>query len=292
MKALSFKIPKTGETSFNVQVDDVPHFYDRLHFHPELQITLVQKSHGTLFVGDSISTFRPGDLFIIGPNIPHVVKNDHLFYKEENLKAKSISIFFSKEAFGDTFFELPELTKINDFLNKADKGLRILGGPKIKIAEKILKLVHLKGFESLLMFFSILKDLANHKQIETLSRISFSAKNNALQSEKISRVFQFIMDNYQRPIKLEEAAKITNLSVSAFCRYFKLHTRSTFSRFLNEIRISTACKQLIESEYSVSEICYHVGFNNISNFNRQFKIITGLTPSQYLAKQKVMQDSV
>jgi AraC-like DNA-binding protein len=285
MKALSFKIPKTGETSFNVQVDEVPHFYDRLHLHPELQITLIQKSHGTLFVGDSISTFKAGDLFIIGPNIPHALKNDASFYNNENFNAKSISIFFSKEAFGDSFFQLPELFKINDFLNNAEKGLRVLGENN-DIKEKVVKIVKQKGFNRLLLLFSILQDLANHKQMENLSRISFSAKSNELQSEKISRIFQFIMDNYHRPIKLEEAAEIANLSVSAFCRYFKLRTRSTFSRFLNEIRVSTACKQLIGSEYSVSEVCYQVGFNNISNFNRQFKIITGFTPSQYLSKHR------
>lgn len=286
MKALSFKIPKTGEHSFNVQVDEVPHFYDRLHLHPELQITLIQQSHGSLFVGDSISTFRPGDLFIIGPNIPHALKNDSSFFTDDQLTAKSISVFFSKEAFGPAFFQLPELSKINTFLTKAERGLRILGAEKDSIAEKILKIVEVNGFDRLLLLFSILQDLANHEQTESLSKLSFSSKSNELQSEKISRVFQFIMDNYHRPVKLEEAAEIANLSVSAFCRYFKLRTRSTFARFLNEIRISTACKQLIESEYSVSEICYQVGFNNISNFNRQFKLITGFTPSQYLLKHR------
>ena len=285
MRALSFKIPKTKETSFNVQIDEVNHFYDRLHLHPELQITLIQKSHGTLFVGDSISTFREGDLFIIGPNVPHALKNDALFYENEKLGAKSISIFFSKEAFGDSFFELPELSKINTLINKAERGLKVLGENE-DLKEKILKIKNLKGFDRLLLLFAILQELANHPQLEMLSRISFSANNDELQSEKISRVFQFVMDNYHRPIKLEEAAQITNLSVSAFCRYFKLRTRSTFSRFLNEIRISTACKQLIESEYSVSEICYQVGFNNISNFNRQFKNITGFTPSQYLSRHR------
>lgn len=286
MKALSFKIPKTGEISFNIQVDEVSHFYDRLHLHPELQITLIQQSHGSLFVGDSISTFRPGDLFIIGPNIPHALKNDALFYENENFKAKSISIFFSKEAFGDTFFQLPELAKINSLLNKAERGLRVLGDEKNSLSEKIVGIVKQKGFDRLLSLFFILQELANYEKMESLSKTSFSAKNNELQSEKISSVFQFIMDNYHRPIKLEEAAEIANLSVSAFCRYFKIRTRSTFARFLNEIRVSTACKQLIETEYSVSEICYQVGFNNISNFNRQFKTITGFTPSQYLSKHR------
>ncbi len=286
MKALSFKIPKTGESSFSVQIDEGPHFYDRLHLHPELQITLIQQSHGTLFVGDSISTFRPGDLFIIGPNIPHALKNDRLFYENKNLKAKSISIYFSEKAFGDTFFQLPELSKINDFLRKAQKGLRVLGNENHGIKQKVLQIASQKGFDRLLTLFSILQDLANHKQKEKLSRISFSAESHELQNEKISQIFQFVMDNYHRPIKLEEAAEIANLSVSAFCRYFKLRTRSTFSRFLNEIRISTACKQLIETEYSVSEICYQVGFNNISNFNRQFKIITGYTPTQYHSKHR------
>ena len=286
MKPVSFKIPRTGEGSFNVQVDEVTHFYDRLHFHPEMQITLIQKSHGTLFVGDSISTFQPGDLLVIGPNVPHTLKNDDSFYKNEKLQARSISIFFSKAAFGEVFFQLPELSKINSFLTKAERGIRILGKNKKNIEEKVLAIVAKEGFQRLLLLFSILQDLSNHDQTEQLSRMSFSPQSNELQSQKINRVLQFIMDNYHHPIKLEEVADIANLSISAFCRYFKLRTRSTFSRFLNEIRIAAACKLLMETENSVSEICYEVGFNNLSNFNRQFKKITGFTPSQYHAKYR------
>ena len=280
MKALTFKIPKTGERSFRVQVDEVDHFYDRFHHHSELQITLIVESQGSLFVGDSITTFRPGDLFIIGPNMPHLLKNDKPF-------AKSISIFFSKEAFGAAFFRLPELSKINNLLQRAEKGLRILGKSKERIAEKVAKIVEKEGFERLLLLFSILHDLSEHNRMESLSRTSFASNSGDFQSEKISRVFQFVMDNYQRPVKLEEVAAIVNLSVSAFCRYFKLRTRSTFARFINEIRISSACRQLIETDDSVSEICYRTGFNNVSNFNRQFKMITGYTPTQYLSKHRV-----
>ena len=92
------------------------------------------------------------------------------------------------------------------------------------------------------------------------------------------------MNNYTRDVQLEEAAQLVNLNKSSFCRYFKLRTHKTFSEFLNGIRIVHACKLLTNYNMTVSRICYEVGYNNISHFNRQFKRITGLTAKEYQKK--------
>ena len=71
------------------------------------------------------------------------------------------------------------------------------------------------------------------------------------------------------------------MSTAAFCRYFKEKTGKTFINFVNEMRIAYACKLLIEGRMSISQICFECGFNNLANFNRSFKKITGHTPSVY-----------
>ncbi len=286
MKVLPFKIPKTTSESFRVQIDDVPYFYDRLHNHPELQITLVKKGYGTLFVGDSISSFQEGDVHVIGSNVPHVMKNDPVFYEDEEQVAYSISVFFNKESFGKEFFNLPEMQKVKELIKNAERGIRIEGKTKETLTQKIEEIEKAEGFDRFLLLLSILNSISNSEEWNYLSNISFNVNNNQVSDQKLNDVFQYVMDNYATPIGLDEIASVANMSTSAFCRYFKLRTRKTFIRFLNEFRIGTACRELVEKNTSVSIVCYEVGFNNVSNFNRQFKTITGLTPSQYAQKYR------
>ena len=286
MKILPFKFPKSEENSFRVQIDEVSHFYDRFHHHPELQITLIEKSHGTLLIGNSISSFQEGDLFVIGANVPHSFRNHESFYKNKNLQAKSISVFFNENSLGPAFFNLPELKKVKAFLKEADRGISIKGETNAFVFS-IIKTLHLEtGLSRILSLLEILNKISNSKEVEFLSNIGFSTNPSTLESKKLEAIFQYVLDHYERTIKLEEVAAIANLSISAFCRFFKARTQKTFSKFVNEFRISVACKKLITDDYSISEICYQVGFTNLSNFNRQFKEITGFTPSGFMTMHK------
>jgi len=286
MKVLPFKIPLSESQSFRIQVDEAPYFYDRFHHHQELQITLIEKSHGTLLIGNSISTFQEGDLFVIGANVPHCFKNDSSFYDTQEASAKSTSVFFNGKSFGQGFFQLPELKKVRVFLNEADKGIQIEGETKMIIQGALKGIKSQKGLSAILSLLNMLDILSQSKDIRHLSSIGFSIQSEMLGSEKLEAIFQYVSDHYDRRIKLEEVAAIANLSVSAFCRFFKTRTRKTFSRFVNEFRISIACKHLLSGNYNVSEICYEVGFSNLSNFNRQFKLIKGYAPSTYIELYK------
>ncbi len=287
MKAVPFKIPTSSEASFRVQVDEVSHFYDRYHHHPEIQITFIEKSHGTLLIGNSISSFLEGDLFIIGANVPHSFRNPESFYKDIDLRAKSISVFFNMDSLGNDFFDLPELKKVKSILTESDKGIQIKGEAKDLICSKIRSIQKKKGIHSLLTFLEILTLISSADELNYLSSLRFSFDPSSQESERLELIFQYILDNYQQTIKLEEVAKQANLSVSAFCRFFKARTRKTFSKFLNEFRVSLACKKLISEEHSISEICYEVGFSNLSNFNRQFKEITGFSPTKYIKEVRL-----
>ena len=287
MKPLLFKNPKTEKASFHTQEDKSYFFYDVLHYHPELQLTAIIKSEGTFFVGDKIDRFNEGDVFILGSNLPHVLRNDEEYYAEnDELIAHGVSAYFKMESFGQTFFELPEMHAIKSFLDKTSRGMRITGETRNKVFPKIIELNNIEGFNRLISLLDILKDLSVSEDIEYLSGISYSSPQKDTDNQKINDVFEFVMKNYHQKITLEEVADIAYMSPTAFCRFFKQRTRKTFSKFINEVRVGNACKLLMTGKYNISEICYMCGFNNISNFNRQFKSITDYTPSEYLNAQR------
>lgn len=283
MKPLLFRVPKTEVESFRVQEDNLLHFYDSLHFHPEYQITLIIEGTGTHFVGDQIDRFQPFDLYLLGTNLPHVFRSDAEYYNPENqLSVHSISIYFRKEVFGESLFELPEMTSIKDLLIEASRGIRIR--EKTEILDKMEQLVSKQGFERMLSFWQILNEIVKSNHREALSGITYHQPQKENDNKRINAVFEFLMQNYAQEITLEQVAEIANMTTNAFCRFFKLHTRKTFSDFLNDIRIGHACKMLTTDKFSVSEICFACGFNNLSNFNRQFRRRMAVTPTDYAKK--------
>ncbi len=281
MKALPFRIPKNTETSFRIQVDQEPYFYDRLHYHPEWQITLIEKGSGTLFAGDGIHRFEPGNLFIVGSNLPHLLKSDELYYQENSPGTYALSLFFDEHSFGKGFFDLPELRQVKDFLIGASRGVRFLPPDLEVLQEKIRGIEQKTDFARLLELFDILEKLSHWSNVEYLSHSSFTEAQKESDGNRLNEVFQYTLKHYPVNISLEEVANVANMSIPSFCRYFKLHTRKSYVRFLNEVRINIACRLLKESQQNISQICFEVGFQNLSNFNRQFKKVMGMTPSEY-----------
>ncbi|MTI32312.1 AraC family transcriptional regulator [Xanthovirga aplysinae] len=284
-KPLFFKVPDSKEVSFRVQYDDLDYFYSPLHLHPEIQLSLILESEGTSFIGESIRPFSEGDLLLIGPNLPHVFRNDKSYYQKGSEKrARAISIFFKQEAFGPNFFSLPETQKIGTLLSASTRGIEIMGEARNKIS---YILNHFRDYSNLDRFLQLIKilDIISHSSdLAYLSSYKHQEPLKDVDNQKIEQIFDFVTKNFDQEIRLEEVASLANMSITTFCRFFKQRTQKTFTLFLNEIRIGHACRLLKEEQYNISQICYECGFNNISNFNRKFKEITGHTPKQYRKK--------
>ncbi len=290
MKPVLFRNPKTEKESFYTQEDKVDRFYDALHYHPELQLTAYIASAGTYFVGDRIDRFEAGDVVLIGPNLPHVSRNDAEYYQPNSgLYAHAFSIYFKPESFGREFIELPELFAIKKLLGLSSRGIRVVGATRATIHPMIIALKHLEGMERLLALLEILHRIAVSNEYEFLSSMGYITPQRDIDSKKINDVFDYVMRHFSQKISLEEIAEVANMSPTAFCRFFKQRTRKTFSQFLNEVRIGGACKLLLSERYTVSEIAYQCGYNNISNFNRQFKAITNYTPQGYAKEHRITQ---
>lgn len=281
MRAILQKVPTFTDSSFAVQEFRLPHFIVPWHFHPEIELVLILKSEGKRFVGDSIKNFAPGDLVLLGANIPHWYRNDSAYYEgNANLEAVSVVIQFDQNFLGERFFSTPETLSIKRLLQEAQLGLEIHGSTRDRITAMIMEMHDLKGMDKLLRFLSILHLLSLSKEYKTLSNhgsVSIQAKD----SERINTIYEYVMKNFKHPISVEDVAEKVFMAPATFCRYFKKRTRKTFTHFLNEIRIGHACKLLIEKDVSIAEICFASGYNNISYFNRQFKAIKKITPQSF-----------
>jgi len=287
MKILPFKIAKPVNESFWVQNDQLPHLYDILHQHDEFQITLIQESTGNVIAGNCINEFRPGDIFVLGAKLPHAFRNDPNYYKpENNLRARALSVYFEWKSLGSGFMELPETKSLVEYKQKAERGIFYPGNLNQDIARNLEKLATLNELDRLILLLTVLNQLSNAANKQTLATEGTYSTMNETDEKRLDAVYRFTLNEFHRPIRLQEVAKVANMTINSFCRYFKTRTRKSYLDFLTEYRIGHSCKLLQQEEYGISEICYRVGFGNLSNFNRKFKELNGCTPKEYRKKQK------
>ncbi|TKT89432.1 AraC family transcriptional regulator [Dyadobacter frigoris] len=275
------KILTPPSNSINVVNNKRHHFLNPFHYHPEMEISLVLKSSGFRFVGDSVESFESGDLIFVGSDIPHCWRNDQISITDPDHEAEILTVHFPKAFIGDAFYNLPECSAIDIFLKKSKQGIKVTGKTRDEVAEMLLSLNEQDGMSRIITLLSILDRLSKCREILPLASAGFVNRYSDVESDRINMVFLHVINNLSGKITLQEVAALTNLSETAFCRYFKSKTGKRFSGFLNEVRIGYACKILISSNRSITEIAYESGYNSLANFLIQFKSIMKITPRQY-----------
>lgn len=278
MKVLPFKIPKPENATLIVQEDKGEMFYSKLHQHKEIQISLIKQGEGTCIIGDYVGAFKKGDIFVIGENLPHVFTSDRT-----NKGVHMISLFLVKSSYGEHFFSLPEFRDVENVFKFSELGFQ-LDAPITTVAEQMERLPHLSKLKRFIVFIEILHSLSQGK-ITTLSSATHTKIYGEEEGKRMRDIFEFTLDHFDKRITLKQVAEIANMTPNAFCRYFKQRTNKTYVNFLLDIRIGNACKLLSKkNEYSIAEIAYRSGFNNLTNFNRKFKSVKGVTPSGFRAR--------
>jgi len=278
MKPALEYLPRNSGESFVIKHFDYQYFPTPWHFHPEYEIVLVTESTGKRFIGDQISDFKPGDLVLLGPYLPHTYQNDaHYFEKRSELKARSIVVHFREDSFGDNFFMLPETQRISALLNRSFKGLSITGNTNKVISSKLYDLLDARGFSRWLILSEILNILSLSEDLQYICNGIITAKNDT-ETTRMNTIIDFVTNNFTRVITIPEISNRVNMTENSFSRYFSYRTRKSFTVFVNEVRLHHASKLLIETSKSVTEVCLESGFNNLSNFNRQFRIIYNNNP--------------
>jgi AraC-like DNA-binding protein len=287
MKAKLLERRKPFDKSFTSAIHNYPHFLNIWHYHPEFELVMMLKSTGTRFVGDSIQPFSPGELVLIGENVPHMWQNDKPYFERDSvLTAESITLHFRKDFGGEALLDIPEMIQIKGLFERASQGIAFGGSVRETAIEKLLAIHHAEGFLRWIGLMEFLQELAEEVDFRYLSSRGFQQPKEKNGDSRIDKVYSFTFNNFHRNITLEEVADIANLNPTAFCRFFKKNTKKNYSKFLNEIRIGYACKRLLEQKMNISEIGYESGFNNLSNFNRQFKSSRGISPTEYLSKHQ------
>lgn len=283
MKPQLHKLVAEPDSSFAYNHMECSYFDKPWHFHKEYELTVIERSEGTRFIGDQVSLFQPSDMVLIGPNIPHLYRNNEDYYKNPEMGAKSIDIHFTDDFLGNSFFDVPEMKMVRRLLNRTNLALSINGSTKEYVRDQLYEMQELSPVRRLMKLLDILIVLSTSKNLSNILSQEFTVSNNK-DAARIDIVFQYILKNFRNEIYIEEIASKLNMSIGSFSRYFKHHTRKTFSNYVTEVRISHACRMLIEDTYSVSEIGYLTGFENQSNFYRHFKKYTGVTPKEYTAR--------
>ncbi|MDB5240992.1 MAG: AraC family transcriptional regulator [Spirosoma sp.] len=282
MKALFEKITISEQNSLLVRRFQQPQFDVPWHYHPEYELTYIIRGDGRRFVGDHVESFVAGDLILIGPDMPHFWRSDEDYYQSEStLEAEWVVVQFPVAFTQNVLTNLPEARAVADLLNKARYGVRFSPVVSALVAPAIEELTSQTGLKQVLSVLHILDQLAADQTAQLLASDGCQLAPGTAETERMKRVFEFILNHFREEIRVEQIASIAGLAPAAFCRYFKRRTRKSFVEYLNELRIGHARKLLTNVDLSVGQIGQECGFNNISHFHRQFKLHTGMTPLRY-----------
>lgn len=282
MKPLFHKVPINIQNTFGIKHNIEPNFGKVWHYHPELELHYVVRGEGVRFIGDNISNFSSGEIILLGENLPHTFRcSDKYYQQNQELEVEAIVIQFLPDCLGKDLFTLPEAYLIPKLFEKAKKGMVLTGETREQIAELMKKAATASHMDRLILLLSMLSILSETSEYAPITSGYAFYHSNESDIIRLNKIYSYTLSNYKKEISLEEISSISNLSITSFCRYFKLMTKKTYYDFLIEIRISHACRLLVEDKIPTEVICFDCGFNNVSNFYRHFKKIAGMTPMDY-----------
>jgi AraC-like DNA-binding protein len=282
MKIIEQRLPKDFDKSFIVFEEIGQFFPCPWHYHPEYEIVLVTKSHGRRMVGDHIGYFEEGDIVFMGSYLPHVWVNDPLYINgKAEYPAEAIVVQFERNFLGEKFMDLPELSELKHLLYLSERGMVIKGKARETICSIMKNMPIMNGLQRISALLSIFDILVRNKEFDLLTNPGFVQNFEFKSSDKFKRVTEYIMMNFDEEIQLQDIAAFSNMAVTTFCNFFKTQFRMTFIEYLNVIRVGHACKLLAQKENTIVDIAYRCGYQNIANFNRQFKKLKNMTPREY-----------
>lgn len=277
------------DSSFKAWAHGYPYRTVRWHFHPECELHLVTHTSGTFMVGDHVGSFEPGHLVLIGPNLPHNWISATA--PGEVVPERGLVLQFTRESVAAAARGFPELAGLAPMLDESSRGIEF--GPDLAAAAAPMMgdLIAATGVRRLALFLDLL-DRLSHRPRRLLLRPDYrpdpDAYMAATMAGTINHVLTHIDRHLDRDLREAELAALCGRSPSAFSRLFRQHTGMGFVRYVNRLRIDRACQLLMASGRSVTEICFEVGFNNVSNFNRQFLAHKGVTPSRFRASHRLV----
>lgn len=280
MRPSFYKIIFDKATPFRCTYIDQPTFDHPWHFHPAIELTLILESEGIRYIGDNTSNFYKGDLILIGSNLPHIWINE----KNKISRSKRITLQFPKNFMNGLFNSAEELEPLANLFKLAERGIYFPNRISSKVENLLLTIHESKGLPRWIKVFELLKLLIEVEDYKILASPNYQANFSDKDINRMNRIFQYINNNIENKITLDEIADIACLTKPSFCRLFKQKTGKSFILFLNEFRINNAKRLMVENKQtSINQIATKSGFNSIQHFNAKFKKYSGgITPTEYL----------
>ena len=267
------------DESFKVWSHGYPFRTVRWHFHPEYELHLITATTGSRYVGDHIGPFAPGDLVLAGPNLPHNWISD--VPAGETVDERCVILQFTEPFITACMTTFPELRFLQALLQESNRGIRFEAAVAERVGPLLRALLTATGAGRIALFVGILDIIGHAAARVPLASPGFQPQPSAYLSAGMNLVLQHIGRNFTQDLNETDLARLSRQSVSTFARAFRKHTGMTFVQYVNTLRIELACQYLDQDDLNMTAICHEVGFNNVSNFNRQFLTQKGMPPSKF-----------
>lgn len=272
---------RKGE-SFAAWMHGYPFRTVRWHYHPEYEIHLVVATSGKFYIGDFTGDFGPGQLILTGPNLPQNWISHTA--PDEVVSVRSLVIQFPEAFIQNACANAPETAAIRPMLERSHRGLLFDAQTAADVQPLMMQLMEARGLKRIALFWAILDRLAVAPEPEVLASLSYELDLGGQAHCGVNRAIAHLRENLTEPLEEKDLADLVGQSPSAFSRAFKRHTGHTLVRYKNQLRVDLACQILLtQPEARVSEVCYEVGFGNLSNFNRHFLKLKGMSPKRFRA---------
>ncbi|PVD50651.1 AraC family transcriptional regulator [Terrimonas sp.] len=258
------------------------HFDPVWHAHGEYQLFMVLKGSGTRFIGNTVKSFKEGDTTFIAPGVPHLWRNDALYFEKGSKQSVHGLVIYFKSDFMHDLLDKEELQQIKTLFIRSKKAIEFEGEIVQELHTMMQQLTHAHGTASVIALLQILDTMASTKEYSMLHNADYVYKLKDAETKRINLVYNYVAQHFDSDISLQEAAKMLSMTPTSFSRYFRIKTGKSFSEFVTELRIKHACKLLVEDDSkTISQVGNACGFNTLSNFNKQFKTVIKLTPKIY-----------
>jgi AraC-like DNA-binding protein len=286
MSALFEKLAVKDDESFFIGI-----FQDNLekstwHYHNNFEISFITEGSGKRIVADSIEEFQPGDLAFIGRNLPHVWIADKETRTPSNRTLEMVFLQFTSNVLSPQLLFLPEFKYVKRAMDFSERGIHIIGQTLNEVSEIMLQLPYMNSFDRMLHFFMLMDIIGKSENNIQLASKEYLNMRFTTGNKRIAAIHEYLMNNYRDDVDLKRIAALVNMAEGSLCRFFKMNIGITIFEYLNKIKTDFACKLLMDQDLSIMEVCWDSGFNNISHFNKQFKKITGVPPSEYRKRFK------
>ncbi len=275
MYTLIQKIHVEDHNSFVCRTYRTPNFETNWHKHEECELIVITEGHGTALIGDYIGNYNAGDVFFMSSNLPHWFRKSH-----HKMIGSAVAAQFRKDFWGELFLQLPEMKEIEQLLCKDDFGFKLKPSTQKKVVPLLKELESARGIDRIYTLMNCLEKICKPSAYQVITN-GFSYTSKSEENSTIKEIFDYSLKNYLKKITLNEVAKIADMSIPTFCRFFKKNIKKSYFDFLKELRIGHACKLLKTTEKSILEICYESGYNSWAHFSKQFKQVKNTTPLNY-----------